>query len=246
MTASPAANAAYYPFPDNHRLPWWRRAGGVLAISGLHLGGLLFAFGMTARSPRPPSLPLLEVRVVQAAPSPANVAPKPVPSSRPPARQVARPWPVSPVVKAPPAKTIAANTRQAPALTAIEQPARPTEKSPAPVTAVAPATASVPPVASHPPALRPARFDADYLHNPAPKYPETARRLGQEGRVVLSVRVSAQGTPLTIDIRQSSGFSRLDEAARAAVAHWRFVPARRGDEAVDASVLVPLQFRLDD
>jgi protein TonB len=45
-----------------------------------------------------------------------------------------------------------------------------------------------------------------------------------------------------VDIKQSSGFPRLDEAARAAVERWRFVPARQGTEAVEASVLVPLHF----
>jgi protein TonB len=48
-----------------------------------------------------------------------------------------------------------------------------------------------------------------------------------------------------VDIKQSSGFPRLDEAARAAVERWRFVPARQGTEAVEASVLVPLHFSLD-
>ncbi|HNH24426.1 MAG TPA: energy transducer TonB, partial [Accumulibacter sp.] len=36
----------------------------------------------------------------------------------------------------------------------------------------------------------------------------------------------------------------LDDAARAAVEHWRFVPARRGNDAVESSVLVPIQFDL--
>jgi protein TonB len=48
-----------------------------------------------------------------------------------------------------------------------------------------------------------------------------------------------------VEIKQSSGFSRLDEAARAAVERWRFIPARQGSETVDSSVLVPLQFALE-
>ena len=89
------------------------------------------------------------------------------------------------------------------------------------------------------------RFDAAYLHNQKPVYPVASRRLGEEGRVLLRVRVSAHGQPLEVDVKQSSGFSRLDEAARAAVERWRFVPARQGTEAVEASVLVPLHFSLD-
>lgn len=63
---------------------------------------------------------------------------------------------------------------------------------------------------------------------------------------MLRVRVSAQGAALTVEIKQSSGFSRLDEAARTAVEKWRFVPARQGSDAVESSVLVPLNFTLDN
>jgi protein TonB len=93
------------------------------------------------------------------------------------------------------------------------------------------------------PALTAARFDADYLHNPAPAYPAQSRRLKEEGTVLLLVRVSDQGTPLSVEIRTSSGFERLDEAGLQAVRQWRFVPAKRGTENVAASVLVPIQFK---
>ena len=90
-----------------------------------------------------------------------------------------------------------------------------------------------------------ARFDADYLHNPAPAYPAMSRRNGEEGRVQLSVRVSAQGRAEQVDVRHSSGYPRLDDAAAATVRQWRFVPARRGDEPISATVLVPIVFRLE-
>jgi protein TonB len=93
------------------------------------------------------------------------------------------------------------------------------------------------------PALTAARFDADYLHNPAPAYPAQSRRLKEEGTVLLHVRVSVEGTPLSVEIRNSSGFERLDEAGLQAVRQWRFVPAKRGSENVAASVLVPIQFK---
>lgn len=93
------------------------------------------------------------------------------------------------------------------------------------------------------PALTAARFDADYLHNPAPAYPSQSRRLKEEGTVLLLVRVSDQGTPISVEIRTSSGFERLDEAGLQAVRQWRFVPAKRGSDNVAASVLVPIQFK---
>lgn len=90
-----------------------------------------------------------------------------------------------------------------------------------------------------------ARFDAGYLRNPKPVYPSASRRFGEEGKVILRVRVSSSGLPLTIETRQSSGHARLDDAARSAVEKWRFVPAKHGTQPVEAWVLVPLAFSLD-
>ncbi len=99
-----------------------------------------------------------------------------------------------------------------------------------------------------PPAPAPvvaARFDADYLQNPAPVFPPLSRKLREEGKVHLLVQVSAKGEAENVQLKQSSGFLRLDEAAMNAVRKWRFIPARRGTEAVASSVVVPLVFRLD-
>jgi protein TonB len=90
-----------------------------------------------------------------------------------------------------------------------------------------------------------ARFDADYLRNPHPPYPPLSRRLREEGRVMLRAYVLSDGQAGRVEIKKSSGFPRLDEAARAAVERWRFVPARRGNESVPAWVLIPISFRLE-
>ncbi len=90
------------------------------------------------------------------------------------------------------------------------------------------------------------RFDAAYLDNPAPTYPPLSRMSGEEGRVVLKVFVTASGTASQVEVRNSSGSDRLDKAAVAAVSRWRFVPAKRGQEAVAAQVLVPIVFSLKD
>lgn len=89
------------------------------------------------------------------------------------------------------------------------------------------------------------RFNADYLNNPPPVYPTLARRLGEQGRVMLRVQVRADGTPAEVEINRSSGFSRLDRAALEAVRQWRFIPAQQGDAPVAASVLVPVAFTLE-
>lgn len=93
-------------------------------------------------------------------------------------------------------------------------------------------------------AVTQARYDADYLNNPKPAYPALSNRLGEEGRVLLRVKVSAEGKPLEVSVKTSSGFSRLDEAAVKATYKWRFVPARQGDVALTSWVEVPIQFGL--
>lgn len=90
-----------------------------------------------------------------------------------------------------------------------------------------------------------ARFDADYLQNPKPVYPPASRRLGEEGKVVLRVHVTPEGHAAEIEIKGSSNFPRLDNAARDAVARWRFVPARSGDAPIATWVLVPIVFALE-
>ncbi len=104
-------------------------------------------------------------------------------------------------------------------------------------------SAPSPPPALEAPVIAPV-FDADYLENPAPAYPPLSRRLGEQGRVLLRVWVSEQGRAERVALARSSGFDRLDQSAMQAVARWRFVPARQGERAVAAHVLVPVAFVL--
>ena len=94
---------------------------------------------------------------------------------------------------------------------------------PAPPVAASAAPAAVPANTS----ATPPRVDAAYLQNPKPVYPPLSRRLNEEGKVMLRVRVSVQGLPLSVELAQGSGFDRLDESARQAVNRWRFIPANR-------------------
>lgn len=87
--------------------------------------------------------------------------------------------------------------------------------------------------------------EADYLDNPAPAYPGSARRLGEEGTVVLRVHVLRDGRAREIEILAASGSPRLDQAASDAVRRWRFRPARVGEENIDSWLRVPVVFRLE-
>ena len=81
-------------------------------------------------------------------------------------------------------------------------------------------------------------------YQPRPAYPEFARRLGHEGRVVIRVQVLSSGTVAAAIIHQSSGSAALDEAALATIKRWRFRPAQRAGQAVNATLNVPITFKL--
>jgi protein TonB len=128
---------------------------------------------------------------------------------------------------------------------ATQAPPPPTAAEPQPVTPVTPAPVASAPAATPSVSVVPPSFNAAYLNNPPPAYPAVARRVGQQGKVVLRVLVNASGSPDRVEIRSSSGFDRLDDAALDTVKHWRFVPARQGDTPVAAWVLVPITFTLE-
>jgi protein TonB len=80
--------------------------------------------------------------------------------------------------------------------------------------------------------------------NPAPSYPDAARRRGQEGRVVLRVEVLPDGAAGAVRIERSSGVGSLDKAAFETVQHWRFRPAQKDGRPITATVQVPVRFAL--
>lgn len=68
--------------------------------------------------------------------------------------------------------------------------------------------------------------------------------MGEQGKVLLRVYINAQGQPEKIDIKQSSGFDRLDEAAINTVQRWRFVPGKRNGVPEPMWHIVPINFVL--
>jgi len=66
-----------------------------------------------------------------------------------------------------------------------------------------------------------------------PPYPDVARRLGEQGQVLLHLTISAQGDVVAATVAQSSGFADLDQSAVAwVVAHWKYKPAIQNGVAV--------------
>ena len=242
--------------------PWFKSAGNrgastrrrvviaLVLITALHLAlawtvlGRASADAVTPPTPVPMVMAqLMPQQAPRAAPPPESILPpaveKPVQVQRPPRKTT------QPVVKSVP------NTTDSPK--ALSEP-RPAETPQAaslpgdepPSTPAAPSTPGAPTAQAeqlNAPVVPP-RFNAAYLNNPPPVYPPILRRNGEEGRVVLRVLVTPDGSAADVRVLAPSTSPLFDEAAMAAVRKWRFVPARRGDVPVPEWVQVPIDFKL--
>ena len=114
-----------------------------------------------------------------------------------------------------------------------------------------PAPATAEPAPTPPPAPAAAAkvelpsSDADYLQNPKPAYPPISKRLGEQGKVVVRVLIGVDGSAQQAEVRQSSGFERLDQAALATALKWRYAPGKRGGVAEAMWFNVPINFVLE-
>ena len=85
----------------------------------------------------------------------------------------------------------------------------------------------------------------EYLRQPSPRYPPQSRRLREQGLVVLRVVIDEQGSACDIEIETSSGYARLDNAAREAVERAAFRPYVEDGAPRRALVLIPIEFALN-
>jgi protein TonB len=76
-------------------------------------------------------------------------------------------------------------------------------------------------------------------------YPAASRRLLEEGRVVVRVVIGADGRATSWAVDHKSRFPRLDAATACVVRSLEFVAGRRNGHAVEATVQLPIVFRLD-
>jgi TonB family protein len=76
------------------------------------------------------------------------------------------------------------------------------------------------------------------------EYPPVSKRLAEEGRVLLSFVVGANGQVDSVEVVASSGHRRLDEAAKAAVSTQRFVPASKDGVSIESKLRLPVIFKM--
>ena len=172
------------------------------------------------------------VPAVPPPPPATNKAPvakaKTTPSLPPPPMPLALPDPVP--------------AQSAPVGVVTPPPIAPSLTAPVAAVAVAPAAPPTPPA---PPRVELPSSNADYLQNPKPQYPAMSKRLGEQGQVIHSVRIGADGLPVSAQLVKSSGFDRLDQSAYTAVMRWRYVPGKRNGVPVEMSFNVPINWVLE-
>lgn len=204
----------------------FRLRGGVgAAVVLAHLLLIVWVF-VQRPAPTPPQVETLMVTMIPA-----------------PEQPVTPPPPVPKVEKTPPVLATTRRVEAAPSAPVIPpEPQESTEVQDAPPTPPAPAAPPSPPA---PPAVIPPNVRAAYANNPQPVYPSASKRLNEQGISRLRVLVGPEGRVQQIELDKSSGFARLDAAAMSAVRDWKFAPARQGESAVPAWVLVPINWKLE-
>ena len=176
-------------------------------------------------------------KVMPPAPTPAPVPPKPTPVKQvekktPAPAKVPRPVPLA-IPDPTTAPTAPVGVLEVPAAPAPQE-----YRAPAAVTTKAAPPPQLPQV------VLPST-DADYLQNPKPPYPSLSKRLGEQGKVVVRVLIGVDGTAQKTEIKQSSGYDRLDQAALMTVQRWRYLPGKRAGVPEAMWFNVPISFVLE-
>jgi len=78
-----------------------------------------------------------------------------------------------------------------------------------------------------------------------PDYPTLAKRMNEQGKVVLRVELGEDGRVANATVKTSSGHQRLDDAALGAIKTWRCKPLVQNGVAVRAVALQPFSFILE-
>lgn len=165
-------------------------------------------------------------------PKPEIPKPQPLPPKvLQPVKKAVAPQPVAPKLdNAPSEKAISVPTTSSEPVAEAAPPAPPAPSAPAPAAPSLPKTIS---------------SSIEYIEPPQPAYPPVARRMGEEGKVMLRVLVNEKGRPERVEVQKTSGSPRLDEAARQAAMRAVFKPHIEDGRAVAVFAIIPIRFQLD-
>jgi len=230
-----------------------RRLIIVITVVGLHLLGLwalhtgllrravalVIPVQVLANLIEPPQPVVAPAAPAPPTPKPTPTPPKPVSRQPPPPKPVVRPAP-PPLVGA-----VAEPSPQAPDAVTAPQPITSSAPVVAEVAQTAPAALPAPPAPPAPPRVDLPSSSADYLNNPTPPYPPLSKRMGEQGRVVIRARIEVNGSASKAEVRTSSGYERLDQAALQTVKRWRYLPGKRAGVPEAMWFNIPINFVLE-
>ncbi|CAN7300266.1 MULTISPECIES: energy transducer TonB [unclassified Variovorax] len=173
---------------------------------------------------------------------PPKPAEPPPPPPEPPKREVTKtPPPPRPQAIREPKPTPAPNAPTG----SIEPPPPPAPIAP-PAPAEPPAPPASPPAPPAPKLVEISQGQTQYIREPRITYPAMSKRLGETGTVVVAVYFNSAGLPKRAEIFKSSGYDRLDQAAREAAMSSQVTPIRQpgADEATVYLLKAPFNFTL--
>lgn len=185
--------------------------------------------------------PALAESVQAAAPPEPEPEPEPVP---PPAPEP-EPEPAPDPPKEPEVKAI--STKKKPDAPPKEKP-KPRKADPKP---------TPPAQAEGPPGPRPSQigglsaYKSDHVdqrpsiaRRVAPEYPNKAKRMNIEGKVLVQLVVDTSGAPKACTVKSADPPGYFEDAALAAAGKMRFIPGKLKGQVVNTVVLLPFAFRL--
>lgn len=224
------------------RTPWTRHPSTIaVAVVGLHVLALwALQSGLLRRAVE--SVVPAEILVELWSPPAPQVAPAAIPRPAPPTVRTLKATPPvatpAPRVVAAPEPVAVQNTTTN-AITSIAEPSNNARAS----EPIGTNNVKTTPTVAAPKVELPSS-DADYLNNPKPPYPLLSKRMGEQGRVVVRTLIGTDGQAQEVQLAQSSGFERLDQAALTAARQWRYVPGKRDGVPQAMWFNVPFTFQL--
>ena len=193
---------------------------GLLLVLILH-GILLYGLWSYRFIPTPGEALTIMVNLINPLPMKQSEPPKPAPSKPP------KPLPPEPSV---------------PAQLQVEAPVIQHDE---PVVNATAQVADVSPLLTQPVEL-PSELSVVCSKRSQPDYPAAAKRMNQQGKVMLRVELGEDGRVTNAEIKTSSGHRLLDDAALTNVKTWRCTPVIRNGVVVKAVALQQFSFILGE
>ncbi len=204
-----------------------RRLTGLAIVVAFHVVlGYALVNGLARKIVQVVTQPLETKIIEETRPPPPDKPPPP-----PPPKLVAPPPPYIP-----PPEVQVQVPQMAPTITAVSR-AKPTEP-------IAPPGQRVAAPVHHAPVHTPPVVDAKACDKP--QYPPAALRAQETGVVLVAFLIDVNGTVLESKVERSSGYRRLDEAARQALSLCKFKPATTDGKPERAWAKIEYEWKMDD